>query len=99
MARRGTRKNTVSKPKPTAVLLGRAALCSIGGITQRQLLLWEHESLITPVADEGSEGSPEPLYDRAALERVRLIRTLAEELEVNLAGIDVILNLLDQLAR
>jgi DNA-binding transcriptional MerR regulator len=99
MARRGTRKKTAGAHKHSKVLLGRAALCSIGGITQRQLLLWEHESLIAPVVDDRSGDSSEPLYDPAALERVRLIRTLAEDLEVNLAGIDVILNLLEQLDR
>ena len=44
-------------------------------------------------------GRAEPLYDRGALRRVRVIRTLAEELDVNLPGIDVILHLLDQMAR
>ena len=33
------------------------------------------------------------------MRRARLIRTLAEELEVNLPGIDIILNLLDQMNR
>jgi len=44
-------------------------------------------------------GRREPLYNREALRRIRLIRTLAEELEVNLAGIGIILHLLEQLGR
>ena len=44
-------------------------------------------------------GRTEPLYDASTLQRARLIRTLAEELEVNLPGIDVILHLLDQMSR
>jgi DNA-binding transcriptional MerR regulator len=69
------------------------------GVSERQLLLWEHEDLIEPVTQPSTEGvAREPLYDAAALRRVRLIRTLAEDLEVNLAGIDVILHLLDQIA-
>lgn len=99
MARRAAHKKTINKQKRPTLLLGRAALCSIGGISQRQLLLWEHESLIAPISDEESSDSHEPLYDPAMLARVRLIRTLAEDLEVNLPGIDVILNLLDQFAR
>jgi DNA-binding transcriptional MerR regulator len=43
------------------------------------------------------DGRREPLYDASALKRARVIRTLAEELEVNLPGIGVILNLLDQM--
>jgi DNA-binding transcriptional MerR regulator len=44
-------------------------------------------------------GRSEPLYDPAVLERIRLIRILGEELEVNLPGIGIILNLLDRLPR
>jgi DNA-binding transcriptional MerR regulator len=48
---------------------------------------------------ERVRGRVEALYDRDALRRVRVIRTLGEELEVNLPGISVILNLLDQISR
>jgi len=44
-------------------------------------------------------GRREPLYAPQTLRRARLIRTLAEELEVNLPGIDIILNLLDRMNR
>lgn len=76
-------------------LVARSAFCVLAGITESQLRLWEHEQLITPVAGARAE----LLYTPASLRRARIIRTLAEELEVNLAGIDVILNLLDQIAR
>ena len=95
MARRAARKGTTNAGRQTT-LLGRSALCLMSGISERQLLLWEHEQLIEPVAPPYAAG--EPLYDAAALRRARLIRTLAEELEVNLAGINVILHLLDQIA-
>jgi DNA-binding transcriptional MerR regulator len=55
--------------------------------------------LIAPVRVEHGRGRVEALYDRDALRRVRVIRTLGEELEVNLPGIGVILHLLDQLER
>jgi chaperone modulatory protein CbpM len=77
-------------------LLGRSALRLMSGVSERQLLLWEHERWIEPVAGEEAD---EPLYEAAVLGRIRVIRTLSEELEVNLPGIDVILNLLDQIAR
>ena len=55
--------------------------------------------MIAPVRVERLRGRPEALYDREALRRVRVIRTLGEELEVNIPGIGVILHLLDQMGR
>jgi len=52
-----------------------------------------------PAAVEESRGRNEPLYDDAVLERIRLIRTLEEDLEVNLPGIGIILNLLERMPR
>src|SRR5258708_32837015 len=78
------------------VLVSRSAFCAMCGISERQLALWEQEDLLAPVR---IEQSAEPLYDRNALRRARVIRTLDEELEVNLPGIGVILNLLDRLHR
>jgi hypothetical protein len=78
------------------VLVSRSAFCTMCGISERQLAIWEQEDLLAPVR---IEQSAEPLYDRVALRRARVIRTLDEELEVNLPGIGVILNLLDRLQR
>jgi hypothetical protein len=78
------------------VLVSRSAFCAMCGISERQLAMWEQEDLLAPVR---IEQSAEPLYDRNALRRARVIRTLDEELEVNLPGIGVILNLLDRLQR
>jgi MerR family transcriptional regulator/heat shock protein HspR len=94
MARRA-RKNTSSKPGVT--LVSRTVLCTLAGVSERQLGLWEREELIAPVSIEELRGRREPLYDASALRRLRVIRTLAEELEVNLPGIEVILRLLDRM--
>jgi len=96
MARQTSRRSTPASSRN--VLLGRSALCLMSGISERQLILWEHEQLIAPVSTLEAVSRGEPLYDASALRRARLIRTLAEDLEVNLAGIDVILHLLDQIA-
>ncbi|MGH7934733.1 MAG: chaperone modulator CbpM [Candidatus Binataceae bacterium] len=96
MARRSIRKRN---PGGTATLASRAAFCVLSGINEYQLTLWEHEELITPATIAAVDGEPEPLYDAAALRRVRLIRTLAEDLEVNIPGIGVILHLLEQMDR
>ena len=81
------------------VLVSRSAFCAMCGISERQLAIWEQEDLLAPVRIEQSGTRAEPLYDRNALRRARVIRTLDEELEVNLPGIGVILNLLDRLQR
>ena len=107
MARRSSRPRSVKENNSVAdaggarrvrngaTLVSRRALCVLAGISESQLALWEHEELIVPVPGEGSER----FYDATALRRVRVIRTLAEDLGVNLPGIDVILNLLDQMDR
>ena len=78
-------------------LVSRAAFRVLAGITDAELTLWEREEFIVPV--NRADSIDEPLYDTSALRRARLIRTLAEELDVNLPGIEVILHLLDQIAR
>jgi DNA-binding transcriptional MerR regulator len=93
MARR-TIRSSRSAGRREVVLLSRAALLVMSGASERELEVWEREELIVPVEPAGLAG--EPLYDRDTLRRIRVIRTLANELEVNLPGIGVILNLLDQ---
>jgi DNA-binding transcriptional MerR regulator len=94
MARRSSSKTST---RGEVVLMSRSVFCSIGGISERELASWEREDLIAPVRVERAHGRLEALYDREALRRVRVIRTLAEELEVNIPGIEVILHLLDQM--
>ena len=96
MARRTTRTRT-SRSSRRVTLVSRRALCFLSGISERQLEIWEREELIRPAIV--GDNDAEPLYDREALRRARVIRTLQEELEVNLPGIDVILNLLEQFPR
>lgn len=92
----GAREARSPRGRRTATLVSRTAFCVLAGISESQLTLWEYEELIAPAPDEGGA---ERFYDESALRRARLIRTLAEDLGVNLPGIDVILNLLDQMVR
>ncbi|MGH7948976.1 MAG: MerR family transcriptional regulator, partial [Candidatus Binataceae bacterium] len=71
-------------------------LCSLAGVTEGELHIWEREELIAPAQMAATGRRTEPLYGPEAVRRAQLIRTL-EELEVNLPGITVILNLLDQI--
>ena len=96
MARRPTSR---SSTRSEVVLMSRSVFCSISGISEHELASWEREDLIAPARIERVHGRVEALYDRDALRRVRVIRTLGEELEVNIPGIGVILHLLDQMER
>ncbi len=89
------RRNAAAKA-PT--YLSRSALCHLAGIDEGQLTIWEHEELIVPARMFKIEGHTEPLYTQHTLDRIRVIRTLADELEVNIPGIAVILNLLDRIS-
>jgi DNA-binding transcriptional MerR regulator len=95
MANRSARR-AERKPARTT-LVSRTAFRVLAGISDAELTLWESEEFIVPVSR--SDSPDEALYDTSALKRARLIRTLAEELDVNLPGIEVILHLLDQLPR
>ena len=76
--------------------LSREALRTLGGISDDQLRLWEFEELITHSTMLEVEGHRVPVYTKATLRRIRTIRSLGEDLGINLPGIGVILHLLDQ---
>ena len=59
------------------------------------LRLWEREGLITPSRSEGNTR----LYDDRACAQLEAILTLTRDLGVNLAGVEIILNLKDQVSR
>jgi DNA-binding transcriptional MerR regulator len=78
--------------------LSRDALLTLGGISEDQLRLWEFEDIVSPSAMLEIEGRREPVYSQATLRRIRTIRSLGEDLGINLPGIGVILHLLDQMS-
>lgn len=59
------------------------------------LRLWEREGLLTPTRSRGNTR----LYDEDACEQLESILTLTRDLGVNLAGVDIILNLKKQIRR
>jgi len=64
-------------------------------IHPQTLRLYEREGLLEPTRSEGNTR----LYDEAALKRLETILTLTRDLGVNLAGVEVILNMREQLAQ
>jgi len=56
------------------------------------LRLWEREGLLRPARSRGNTR----LYDDASCERLEMILALTRDLGVNLAGVEIILNLRQQ---
>jgi len=89
---------TRARRRTQPAYLTRDALRTLGGVSDDQLRVWEFEELITHSTVIEVEGRREPVYSAATLRRIRTIRSLGEDLGINLPGIGVILHLLDQLS-
>lgn len=96
-SKRNSRSSRPARRVATAYF-SREAICSIGGITNDQLRLWEYEDFVGHVAVLNIDGRAEPVYDQSTLRRIKTIRSLSENLEINLPGIGVILHLLDRIS-
>jgi len=64
------------------------------GIHPQTLRMYEREGLLTPVRSAGNTR----LYDEDTIKRLETILFLTRELGVNLAGVEVILNLRQQMS-
>lgn len=65
------------------------------GVHPQTLRLYEREGLICPPRSSGNTR----LYDRDTVERLEMILTLTRDLGVNLAGVEVVLDLRARLSR
>ncbi len=65
------------------------------GVHPQTLRLYEREGLLKPARSEGNTR----LYDQEAIQRLETILALTRDLGVNLAGVEVILNMREQMAR
>ena len=79
------------RPRPRYLLISRVA--ERFDIHPQTLRLYEREGLISPARSAGNTR----LYDEKTLERLETILTLTREMGVNLAGVEVILNMRDQI--
>jgi MerR family transcriptional regulator, heat shock protein HspR len=59
------------------------------------LRLWEREGLLQPARSKGNTR----MYDDDACDRLETVLSLTRDLGVNLAGVEIILNLKQQLAK
>ena len=96
--RKGARQDAAA-PEPAPA--PRDAYVFIGvvarrfGVHPQTLRLYEREGLIRPARSSGNTR----LYDLETVERLEIILTLTRELGVNLAGVEVILELKSRLKR
>jgi MerR family transcriptional regulator, heat shock protein HspR len=97
-SRKGVRSpDRAPEPAPA----GRDGYVFIGVVAERfgvhpqTLRLYEREGLIRPARSSGNTR----LYDLETVERLEIILTLTRELGVNLAGVEVILELKSRLTR
>jgi MerR family transcriptional regulator/heat shock protein HspR len=79
--------------KPGQKYLMISAVAERFDIHPQTLRLYEREGLITPARSAGNTR----LYDEESLRRLETILTLTRDLGVNLAGVEVILNMREQL--
>ena len=70
-----------------------SAIADHYGIHQRTLRLYEREGLLKPSRSDGNVR----LYTEEDIERLELILGLTRDLGVNLAGVDVILNMREKM--
>ena len=81
------------KPKPKYRMISWVA--ERYQVHPQTLRLWEREGLLQPTRSRGNTR----LYDEESCERLEAIITLTRDLGVNLAGVDIILNLKSQINR
>ena len=81
------------KPKPRYRMISWVA--EKYNVHPQTLRLWEREGLLRPTRSRGNTR----LYDEETCGRLEMILTLTRDLGVNLAGVDIILNLKEQIRR
>lgn len=81
------------KPKPRYRMISWVA--EKYNVHPQTLRLWEREGLIRPSRSQGNTR----LYDDHACAQLEAILTLTRDLGVNLAGVEIILNLKSQLGK
>lgn len=84
-----------SRRKPDQKFVMISVVAERYAIHPQTLRLYEREGLIKPTRSAGNTR----LYDEEAIRRLEIILTLTRDLGVNLAGVEVILNMREQMER
>jgi MerR family transcriptional regulator, heat shock protein HspR len=86
---------TSRRRKPDQKYVMISVIAERYAIHPQTLRLYEREGLIKPTRSAGNTR----LYDEEAIRRLEIILTLTRDLGVNLAGVEVILNMREQMER
>ncbi|HEV7506348.1 MAG TPA: MerR family transcriptional regulator [Thermoanaerobaculia bacterium] len=84
-----------SRRKPDQKFVMISVIAERYAIHPQTLRLYEREGLLKPTRSAGNTR----LYDEEAIRRLEIILTLTRDLGVNLAGVEVILNMREQMER
>ena len=87
--------NSTRRRKPDQKFVMISVVAEKYAIHPQTLRLYEREGLIKPARSAGNTR----LYDEEAIRRLEIILTLTRDLGVNLAGVEVILNMKEQMDR
>ena len=85
---------TSAKKKPSRAGYMISAVAEMHQVHPQTLRLYERVGLLKPSRSEGNTR----LYTESDLERLEVILTLTREMGVNLAGIEIILNMREKMA-
>ncbi len=85
------RRHRVGEPRYVMI----SVIAETYGIHPQTLRLYERQGLIRPARSAGNTR----LYDEVAIRRLEQVLTLTRDLGINLAGVEVILNLREELER
>jgi len=94
MPRSSSGRSTSGKPKSKAAYM-ISAVAEQYEIHPQTLRLYEREGLLTPSRSEGNTR----LYTEEDLERLEVILHLTRDLGVNLAGVEIILNMREKMSQ
>jgi len=84
-----------SRRKPDQKFVMISVIAERYAIHPQTLRLYEREGLLKPTRSAGNTR----LYDEEAIRRLEIILTLTRDLGVNLAGVEVILNMREQMEK
>ena len=84
-----------SRRKPDQKYVMISVVAERYAIHPQTLRLYEREGLLKPTRSAGNTR----LYDEEAIRRLEIILTLTRDLGVNLAGVEVILNMREQMEK
>ncbi|MBI3810870.1 MAG: MerR family transcriptional regulator [Nitrospirae bacterium] len=85
------------KPRPIQISMTISTVCKLYRLHPQTLLTYERRGLIGRDVVLLEDGREAVTYQERDLRRIRTICSLTRDLGVNLAGIEVILDLLDRL--